>query len=217
MAHGTRGRWVRVAATGFGVLIGTGLIGCMHTDKDKKEKTATKTPTPGLPGTPMISANGTASRTAAPNQFGSGGIQQAAGTGQPRVGSTGLNTLNTSVPPQTFGGPNANTFAPATISAPANPGLVPSVQPAGGTAPISHNNPPASPSPLAPSSTVASASPVLPSNGAVEPLPPPPPGLPTSTAGNFAVAPPVSTLGPIEPPIPSAPPPGSTVGAPGLR
>ena len=35
MAHGTRGRWLRVAATGFGVMLCTGLVGCMGWDKSK--------------------------------------------------------------------------------------------------------------------------------------------------------------------------------------
>ncbi len=95
MAQGTRGRWVRVATTGFAVLLCTGLVGCLNTDKDKKKDLA-KRPTPGLPGTPSIGPNGNAIGKTGPtnNQFGTGtntntGIVQTGGFNQPRPGGAG--------------------------------------------------------------------------------------------------------------------------------
>lgn len=102
MAHGTRGRWVRVAATGFGVLLCTGLIGCMNSDKPKDLK-QTKAPT-GLPGTPTLAPNGGAmTKTGQPPLNGVGANGQPNNILSPtgvnatptRFASTGNNTLNT--------------------------------------------------------------------------------------------------------------------------
>ena len=140
MAHGTRGRWLRVASTGFGMVLCTGLVGCMNDDKPKDTK-ATKLPGQGLPGTPMLpNGAGAVSKTGQPagGYYGTpgGGIQQTGGfqpgNGQ-RINSNGLNTNN-------YGQPPANNFGamapgtPGVISAPAQPySPAPSVQPAGGS------------------------------------------------------------------------------------
>ncbi len=196
MAQGTRGRWVRVATTGLGVLLCTTLIGCMNTDKNKKDKLATKQVTPGLPNTPMLGANGQpiAKNGAPNNQFGIGGVIQQTGGVQPRVGSNGLNT-NTGGTAQ----PNYQYYpnqpgAPATISPPGQQGFLPSVQPnwnGSNTSPVTPGNP------------LASAAPTFPAH--LDPLPPPPPGSPTASgSGLVAVQPPTNNLAPIAPP--TAPP-----------
>ncbi len=60
MAHGSRGRWVRITTAGFGVLLSTSLVGCLNWDKskDKVTKANGKLPAPGLYGTPKLDANG---------------------------------------------------------------------------------------------------------------------------------------------------------------
>ncbi|MBN9120685.1 MAG: hypothetical protein J0I06_16300, partial [Planctomycetes bacterium] len=140
MAQGTRGRWVRAAATGFGVVLCTGLVGCMNSDKPKDTK-ATRQPGPGLPGTPMLQpgagAGAAANRTPQPGlgqpYNGPGGNIQPTGgfgttgtSGSFRTGSTGVNPLTTSVPQPNFSAPPG---APGTIGAPAQPGMYPSMQP----------------------------------------------------------------------------------------
>lgn len=223
MAQGTR-KWVRVATAGLGVLVCSGLVGCMNTDKDKeKNRIGAKqpTPSPGLYGTPTIGANGTASRTPA---AGSTGIQQT-GFSQQRVGTTGQNTLNTpGVPPQNFGGPSNFGTPPATIGTPGLPGIVPNVQPgANGTQPTGAIAPPSwgstntspNPSPGAPLpvNTTASASPLSPSLTDI-PLPPGPRGA----EGSLPVQPPSSALSEFAPREPQPPVGvGTTAGLPGAR
>ena len=198
MAQGTRGRWVRGAAAGLGVLLCTGLVGCMNTDKDKKDKLATKQPGPGLPGTPPIGANGQSiTKTGGAPAFGAGasgsGIQQTGGITPQRYGSTGSNSLTS--PPQTFGNTSAQPGSPGTIGAPASP-IVPSVYPSG-SSPIGA----ASPSGGFGSIPSNLKDPLV-SNGPAfletPPLPPPPPGSPTASGTQLAVQPPLAP-GPLSP------------------
>ena len=91
MAHGTRGRWMRVATTGFGVVLCTGLAGCMNTDKPKETKATPKLPPPGLTGTPMLPGGagaGAVGRTGQPTgQFvGAGANLQPGGGFSPPAG-----------------------------------------------------------------------------------------------------------------------------------
>lgn len=122
MAHGTRNRVWRVAVAGFGAVLCGGLVGCLNTDKPK-EKVPTK-PGIGLPGTPTLPPNGTATKSGTPGAFAGAGANL-----QPRVGTTGANT-NTSggtgiQPAGGFG------TQPGGISAPTPPsGLQPGAPPA---------------------------------------------------------------------------------------
>jgi len=218
MAQGTRGRWLRVAATGFGVVICTGLIGCMNTDK-KDTKITGKQPTPGLPGLQQIPPGGSGAnamtRTGAPGTFNSPGVQPAGGF-TPGAGAapvrTGLNN-NTSGSSQQYNY-GAAPGAPGMISAPARTGIdPPSVSP-GGIQPIGGIGGPVGMSPAGGSSSTAfsPAPPALDNT----PLPPPPPHSPTAGASTSgAVMSP--TLAPIDPGAPVAPvapsmPPAGTTG-----
>src|SRR5262245_35552638 len=142
MAQGTRGRWLRVAASGFGVVLCSGLVGCWNMDKPKDSVGGGK-PTPGLPGTPTLQpgmGNPAANKTGQPggqftgtgaNLQPSGGMQPGAGLGQTRTGTNGLNTnmigavqpIDSRQPPSNFGG----------IGAPAQPGVT---QPGGAGGPL---------------------------------------------------------------------------------
>lgn len=198
MAQGTRGRWVRVAATGFAVLVGTGLVGCMNTDKDKKDKLA-KQPTQGLPGTPRLGADGNAvGKAPAPaTQFNTGtGIQQT-GFNQPRTTGTPTGNFPPGYNTNDFNRPtNAQPGGQSTIGAPGvpgafNPGV--SVQP-NSVAPY----PPLGMNPPVSNTTVASASQFNPPSS-LGPLPPLPPDQITPASGaQFA-------SGPVQPPQPIAP------------
>jgi hypothetical protein len=179
MAQGKRGRWVRVAATGLGVLLCTGLVGCMNNDKPKGIQ---KAPV-GLPGTATLPANNTGAmngRTGAQNQFtGQGGASPAAGlgAGQQRFGNTGTSNFNGGVQPTNFNTFGANPGQPGTVGTPAMNGI----QPAGGFG---------GPLGAAPSNAnrgVAALSPAPPSLDSM-PLPPPAPGdsyapLPPASSG----------------------------------
>lgn len=209
MAQGTRNRWVRVATTGLGVLVCTGLVGCLNTDKDKKDKIAKQpAPTPGLYGTPSL-PNGANAKALPPNPYGTTGLQQTGGFAQP-ADRTGTNTLKTSVPPQNFGGPSYN--APSTIGAPANPNpsFVPSPLPGQGNfQPTGAVNPPggftgyntnSSPNPAAPVGRTATNSPPAPTLTDVGPIPPAPPtGFDNASfqTGAFPIAPPVPPVPPL--------------------
>ena len=71
MAQGTRGRWIRAATTGFGMVLCTGLVGCMNWDKPKDTK-ATKqaTPRPSASGSRRPAATRSASPTTSPSPTG---------------------------------------------------------------------------------------------------------------------------------------------------
>ncbi|WP_162670604.1 hypothetical protein [Gemmata massiliana] len=216
MAQGTRGRWLRGAAVGLGVVLCTGLVGCMNTDKDKKDKLPAKQPSPGLTGTPLIPPGSQSiSKTGGSPGFGTGygngsGIQQTGGTTPSRVGSSGVNTLSS--PPQTslpsnYGNSSAQPGSPGTIGAPAQPNFVPSVEPpAGGFGS-------ANPSPNSnsmPKTTALSANENTPSLLDV-PLPPPPREASTAAAttppvvqppssNSQLIAPSLAPLAPLAPP-----------------
>jgi hypothetical protein len=229
MAQGTRGRWLRVAATGFGVVLCTGLVGCMNSDKPKDTKVGTKQPTQGLPGTPTLpgGANGAAmnktpggtgayggTAIGAGSTFGGSGsnVMQAGGVTAPPGaglgatgprGTTGQNTSSGGT--SNFGNNNYQQYppgAPGVIGTPTLPGTGP-VQPAGGVGmgPSSDRGAPSS-------AAYAPPEPVLP--------PPPPPGHSSAAGSDFGGAAlpvqPPPTLAPLAPPPPSG---GSTKGTGG--
>jgi hypothetical protein len=105
MAHGSRGRWLH-AATGFGVMLCTALIGCQNTDQSK-DKAATKLPGQGLYGTPTLPNNSA-------NKMQSSGLQngqqngQFAGSNLIQTGATGQPGSN--VQPANFVTPPSNSF-----------------------------------------------------------------------------------------------------------
>ncbi|AMV25082.1 hypothetical protein VT84_11850 [Gemmata sp. SH-PL17] len=220
MAQGTRGRWLRVAAAGLGMVLCTGLVGCMNTDKDKKDKLPTKQPSPGLTGTPLIPPGSQSiSKTGGSPGFGSAygngsGIQQTGGAIPSRVGSSGVNTLSS--PPQTglpsnFSNPSAQPGSPGTIGAPAQPSFMPSVEPpAGGVG---------SANPNSNSNSVQQKHAALSTNtpSLVDvPLPPPPPDAPTAAANTPSVAQLPNSLQPIAPPLaPPSAPSGASTALPG--
>jgi hypothetical protein len=197
---------MRVAATGLGVLLCTGLVGCMNSDKPKDIK---KSPT-GLPGTPTLppgnagAMNNGVSRTGVngTNQpyAGPGANLQAGaynspaaglGGGQQRYGTTGQNTLRNTGGVQPAGYTNYAPGAPGAINSPAMPG----VMPAGGPAPFA---------PLG-------AAPTTPNDRSVAALTPPPPSLPLNDAGPVPPLPPSGLDGRpqpfnVQPPTAAAPP-----------
>ncbi|AWM40465.1 hypothetical protein C1280_28095 [Gemmata obscuriglobus] len=208
---------MRLAATGLGMLVCTGLVGCMNTGKDKeKNKIGAKqpAPTPGLPGTPTISTG--AARMPGANPYSTTGIQQTGGVAQQqRVGTTGQNTLNTpGVPQPNFGGPSSYGTPNTTIGAPGQTGVMPSVQPPpSGLSPASSGSPLGAAPPgnwpgagtgtaagAAPSAgRVSLSTPPAPQLNSLEPLPPPPPGSSTERASGGAYT-------PLAAPVPPAPP-----------
>ncbi|MDY3559657.1 hypothetical protein R5W23_000668 [Gemmata sp. JC673] len=224
MAQGTR-RWVRLAATGLGMLVCTGLVGCMGTSKDKeKNKIGAKqpAPTPGLPGAPTIPP-GAMSRAPGANPYSTTGIQQTGGVAQQRVGTTGQNTLTTpGVPQPNFGGPSNYGTPATTISPPGQPGIMmPSVQPApSGFSPTSSSSPLGAAPPgnwpgastgtapgAAPPASRVSSTPPAPQLNSLDPLPPPPPGSSTERASGGAYTP-VTPVAPPALPVPPAVTPG---------
>ena len=217
MAQGSRGRWLRVAATGFGVLICTGLVGCLNGDKPKDTKSTGKQPTPGLPGTPRLDAPGVGAGTGGTgamntpkggqptNQFTGAGANLQPGGGfaasnQFRPGTTGQNTL-TSNPQQPINYGAIPAGGPPTLGAPAQTG----VQPAGGPLGMTNPGPGAG--------GYSASSPPPPPLTDIVPPPPPLYGSPSGTPSGGSGAPPAS-LGPIEPPAPA---PGSTGKGPPLN
>lgn len=209
MAHGTRGRWLRVAATGFGVVLCTGLVGCMNTDKPK-DKGTVRQPGPGLTGTPMLPSGagaGAVGRTGQPggqftgpgaNLQQAGGFQPAPGgvAGQQRFGSTGQNT-NTSGQPPAYNYAAAPGAAPIN-SAPTQPGYAQPIQPAAGTAPSQYLGGGAA----APSGGFAA--PPASVDALLPPLPPPLHGSAGGAELPGGVLPPVpaSPMAPLTPPTP---------------
>lgn len=197
MSQGTRGRLIRAATTGFGVLLCTGLVGCMNWDKSKDSK-STKQPGQGLPGTPTLNTNtGAAANTKIGQPYtgqpyaGPGANIQPAGgfatSGAGRVGTTGQNTNTGSVTPQ-YGNWPPQPGNPGTIGSPTTPSV--SVQPAGGVS--------AAPAPN--TNTVASFSPPAPT--LLDPPLPPATGAGRNEFAGGVVAPPTPTgpLAPIGPP-----------------
>ncbi len=190
MAQGTRGRWVRVATTGLGVLLCTGLVGCLNSDKDKRDK-LTRQPTQGLHGTPTIGPNGLPiTKNGQPNnQFGAGGvIQPAGGVGAARPGGG---------TPQPGSNPNYNPSSWVQPGAGGQPGVQAqpigvNVQPVGVDPRWNGMNT----NPVAPNYGLASA-PAYPAH--LDPLPPPPPGSPTASGSGFTVQPPTNNFAPIPP------------------
>jgi hypothetical protein len=218
MAHGTRGRWLRVAATGFGVMLCTGLVGCLHDDKPKDTKVGANKQLPNTPQLPPGAGSLTkAGQQAQPGQPGyvtpgypppggpniqqTGGFQPAgnglgAGAGQFRT--NGLNTNPGTVPQQNVGGPSMTPGAGATgLGTPGIPGAY--APPAGGPAPSQYGGI------TAPGGGSASPPPPDLLN---TPLPPPPPMHGGSDFGSGA------GTGPVVPPsaYPVAPSPPSATG-----
>jgi hypothetical protein len=216
MAQGTRGRWIRAASAGFGVMLCTGLVGCMNWDKPK-DTAKTK---PGLPGTPTLPQNNGAASGVSNNKA----FQQPAGqqpgfatgtTGGPFRMGTNTNTAGTG---QNWNNGPAQPGYPGGIGAPTltGPSASPSVLPAGGPAggPVGaapyqnpgHQNTGAGYSAL--------SSPPPPQ---LDIVPPPPPvghgAHGTEIAGTGSVLPPVPT-GSVAPLAP-IPPPGVAPTSPG--
>src|SRR5262249_30473902 len=105
----TCGRIRRAAFLGFGLLLGSGLAGCMD---DKKLPSANKNPGTGLPGTPTING-GTASRTGGP-----GGVNVNSPGGGMTAG--GLQQAGATTPGGGYPGANPNNYG--TVGTPARPG-----------------------------------------------------------------------------------------------
>jgi hypothetical protein len=195
MAQGTRGRWIRTAATGLGVLLCSGLVGCWNADKPRENGLFKKTGLVGLPGTPKLPENGAGT-------LGKTG-QPAGTTGQVRTG-TGMGAGTGTQPAGGFGNyPNypaqpGNTGA---IGAPTQPGFVPSVGPSSYQPTGASGTPGAS---LGGSTTGAGAyvSPPPPALSTVEPLPPGPPSYPTGAGVDPAGVQPLAPVGgpPMSPP-----------------
>jgi hypothetical protein len=192
MPQGPRRGWVRAAFTGLGVVLCTGLVGCMNSDKDKfPPRIGTNTKQPGpMPNAPRI-----------PGQPGSGGVglgpagQPGTNTFQP-TGGFGANTGRMGGVPNTgptnpaggFGGSGApagvvpsmgpGAFQPSTTnnfgSARPDPNFAP-ISPSGGN-PAFANNPPA----------------VTLTTTGIDPIPPSRPDL---TPGNYE---------PLQPPVPAS-------------
>jgi|GEM_PF-3365949 len=204
MAQGTRGRWMRLAATGFGVLLCTSLVGCWNTDKPKDTKATTKQYLPGTTrldsaGNPINtnSSQNPAYRSTGLNSQSSSGLNSnpaaGLGNGQPqRIYTDGRNTNNSSVvqPANYQDAPGFGGMPPGpagAINSPAMPGIVQPPAPTGryGSASQYQNN-----------SAGAGSVPPPPTLSTI-PSPPPPPPI-TSGAGDFGSA----------APIPPPPPPG---------
>ena len=204
MAQGSRGRWLRVASTGFGVVLCTGLVGCMNTDKPKDTKATAKLPPPGLTGTPMLPSGagaGAVSRTGQPSgQFVGAGanlVQPAGGTfaGQ-RYPSNGMNTNTTGQPPAYNYA--AAPGAPGIMNAPTQPGYAQPIQPAAATAPSQYGGGAAAPGGLGLATPPSLVDMPLP--------PPPPPYGPAAGAEPAGVVMPPAPLGPMAPLTPPTPP-----------
>ena len=208
MAHGTRGRWVRVATTGFAVLLCTGLVGCMNSDK--KDTKLVNQPGPGLPNTTRLGPDGRPIAKAGMPAPHAGGVQQAGGFGQTRYDTTGRNTNTGGTAPQPYYSNNVNTPGqPGQITAPVQQGIVPNVgpaaiQPAGGM-PLGHNGVNTNPNGYTNPIASAGSGPLPPSLNDM-PLPPPPPGQVTSGTGFAAVQPPVNQFAPVAPTMPPSNP-----------
>ncbi len=226
MAHGTRGRWLRVATTGFGMVLCTGLVGCMNTDKPK-DKVAAKQPGPGLVGTPTLPSGagagaGAISKIGQPagQYYGTtpgtgvqpaGGFQPGAGAGPTRFGSNGQNT-NTSGQSQPYNYATAP-GAPGIINAPTQPGYIPpSMQLGQPGQPVGASGAPSQY--LGSSGTPGGTAYASPPNLLDMPLPPPPPmhgsvgGI--ESAGGVQPPVPSPSLAPMAPSMPPPSPTGST-------
>ncbi len=158
MSQGTRGR---AAYLGLGMILCTGLVGCM--EKDNKP-IGTKPAGPGLPGTPMVQGT---PKTGQPN-WNVNGQPVNTGVGQAPVRPAGGSSFGTNQPGS---GGSMSTPAISGTYQPTqyNPNVVPSVGPQSNAAPS------ASPSMVASAPSMRGQSEPLPSFSDV-PMPPSPPG-----------------------------------------
>ena len=229
MAQGTRGRWLRVAATGFGAVLCTGLVGCMNSDKPKDTKVGTKQPGQGLPGTPTLpnGANGAAmNRT--PGGTGAYGGTAIGATGSGAFGGPGSNLI------QQTGGVTGPTGAGLGATGPGRGATGQNVNTgSGGTSNFGDNYrqyPPGAPGVIG-TPTVPGVGPVQPAGGVgmIAPLdrgapsgaahasppdspllPPSPPSIPGSAPGTGSVDAGVAPIAPLAPPL--TPPGGPAKG-----
>ena len=206
MAHGTRGRWVRATAAGFGVMLCTGLVGCKDIDKPK-DKVTVRQPSPGLPNLQPIGRTG----QQPVNQqypYGTPGIQQTGGTGQMRPGTGmggGMQPTGTNF--NTGGAQQYNYPAqpgnPGSLGTPAQPGLVPSVGPVGALSPAGGPTGMPGPDYSHPAPNAFASNPPAPPLTDLGPLPPRPPSPSDgyATAGYGAQIPPPQPIvpGPVPP------------------
>jgi hypothetical protein len=180
MAQGTRGRLLRAAAAGFGVLLCTGLIGCADMNWAKLKDQQSKKAQQPLPG--MIPANGSAAvngTNPTPGAFGNpatnnrpGMFASTTGTPAGRVPTTGNNTLtNGGIVPINY----ETQTPPGGFNAPVRPGVFTPNTPSPGA----YNQPPL----------------------AGEPVPPPaPPQIPSQIPPPAGMVPGGDSFGPISPP-----------------
>jgi hypothetical protein len=233
MAHGTRGRWLRVATTGLGVVLCTGLVGCLNSDKSKDTKIGAKQQ--GLPKTPYLGGPnpGAMAKGGQPTNPYAGAYQpgsgfQPASGGYPQAG--GPNVLPASYQPnyppaasglgqgqapyRSGGNTNTNSMAPINFGGPSN-------APGGGSSMGAPALPGAYPSsmtsaggtsPTPYSMSASTAAPNVPPAPALldTPLPPPPPmsgGRSGSDfgAGSSGVTPPVAQPASMAPLEPTMP------------
>ena len=130
MSQGPRRGWLRTLLTGLGVVLCTGLVGCMNSDKDKNQQrfgTNTRQTTTGLPGTRPLPGQAGSGGVGLQNPSFNGGTTSSIGTGGQPNRAFGTQGMGNTVPAQGLGlGSNA---------------VVPSVGPGGGQyVPVSGSN-----------------------------------------------------------------------------
>jgi hypothetical protein len=230
MSQGTRGRIRRAAIVGIGLLVGSGLTGCMD---DKKLPTANKSPGPGLRGTPTIDG---ASATRPGGSGGPAGVNvNSVGGGMP---SNGVQTAGGTMPGGSsgtnYGGANPNNFGavgtptrqgygtaqgsgqqpttygqqPTTYGQPSgyNPGgVVPSVTPntGGYQVPSGYQG---TANPTAGAARAQASDPSPPALNDLGPIPPSQPAghVPSVVPANFQPVNPPSPMAPMAPPYPGS-------------
>jgi hypothetical protein len=219
MAHGSRGRWLRAAATGLGVVVCTTLIGCQNTDKWKDNKTAPRQQT-GLPGTPTLQpGTGATTRTnTQPNQWVGPGSNLQPGSNVMPAGGGAPGTGNQFI--RNTGGVNNLTSQPQQLpNLPAQPGVGSQIgsptQPGMGYAPPGGLGM-SPPTPGGASAFTTEPRPVaLPLDGG--PVPPPPPGGASAPPPSSYLRPSTSGLdygSGVVPPIAPISPPAAQSGIP---